>query len=452
MNNQKETMKRIVTISVALISVILQTLCAYYVWIEYYNKMILKAFWFKGHFFVMIIYIIVLLFFTKTFGGLKIGYLKQGEILFASILANISANFVFYLELCLLKYGFPNPMYLLIAMVVQIVMIIIVVLISGKSYYAMFPPYQVLLIYDGDSLNEFMNKLITRKDKFEVSKTIHISVGLEQLEREIKKYTAVMLWDIPNDQRNDLFKICYTVGVRIYVMPKISDIILMGSETMHFFDTPLLLTRSNPLTFEERLIKRVMDLILLTIIAIPAVPIMLVASLIIKLQDGGKVFYTQTRCTRGGKEFKIYKFRSMVENAEKDGVARLATSKDQRITPFGKFIRATRIDELPQLINVLKGEMSFVGPRPERPEIMKDYEKQLPEFQYRLKVKAGLTGYAQVYGKYNTTPYDKLKLDLFYIEQYSFKLDLALLIQTIKIVFTPESTQGVGEGKTTANK
>jgi len=235
-------------------------------------------------------------------------------------------------------------------------------------------------------------------------------------------------------------------------MPKISDIILMGSETMHFFDTPLLLTRSNPLTFEERLIKRVMDLILLTIIAIPAVPIMLVASLIIKLQDGGKVFYTQTRCTRGGKEFKIYKFRSMVENAEKDGVARLATSKDQRITPFGKFIRATRIDELPQLINVLRGEMSFVGPRPERPEIMKDYEKQLPEFQYRLKVKAGLTGYAQVYGKYNTTPYDKLKLDLFYIEQYSFKLDLALLIQTIKIVFTPESTQGVGEGKTTANK
>lgn len=445
-------MKRIVTISVALISVILQTLCAYYVWIEYYNKMILKAFWFKGHFFVMIIYIIVLLFFTKTFGGLKIGYLKQGEILFASILANISANFVFYLELCLLKYGFPNPMYLLIAMVVQIVMIIIVVLISGKSYYAMFPPYQVLLIYDGDSLNEFMNKLITRKDKFEISKTIHISVGLEQLEREIKQYTAVMLWDIPNDQRNDLFKICYTVGVRIYVMPKISDIILMGSETMHFFDTPLLLTRSNPLTFEERLIKRVMDLILLTIIAIPAVPIMLVASLIIKLQDGGKVFYTQTRCTRGGKEFKIYKFRSMVENAEKDGVARLATSKDQRITPFGKFIRATRIDELPQLINVLRGEMSFVGPRPERPEIMKDYEKQLPEFQYRLKVKAGLTGYAQVYGKYNTTPYDKLKLDLFYIEQYSLKLDLALLIQTIKIVFTPESTQGVGEGKTTANK
>lgn len=445
-------MKRIVTISVALISVILQTLCAYYVWIEYYNKMILKAFWFKGHFFVMIIYIIVLLFFTKTFGGLKIGYLKQGEILFASILANISANFVFYLELCLLKYGFPNPMYLLIAMVVQIVMIIIVVLISGKSYYAMFPPYQVLLVYDGDSLNEFMNKLITRKDKFEISKTIHISVGLEQLEREIKQYTAVMLWDIPNDQRNDLFKICYTVGVRIYVMPKISDIILMGSETMHFFDTPLLLTRSNPLTFEERLIKRVMDLILLTIIAIPAVPIMLVASLIIKLQDGGKVFYTQTRCTRGGKEFKIYKFRSMVENAEKDGVARLATSKDQRITPFGKFIRATRIDELPQLINVLRGEMSFVGPRPERPEIMKDYEKQLPEFQYRLKVKAGLTGYAQVYGKYNTTPYDKLKLDLFYIEQYSLKLDLALLIQTIKIVFTPESTQGVGEGKTTANK
>ena len=167
--------------------------------------------------------------------------------------------------------------------------------------------------------------------------------------------------------------------------------------------------------------------------------------------DQGPVFYCQTRLTKDGKEFKIVKFRSMRVDAEKDGVARLSSgARDYRITPIGKIIRACRIDELPQLINVLKGEMSIVGPRPERPEIAAQYEKKMPEFHLRLQVKAGITGYAQVYGKYNTTPYDKLQMDLMYIAHPSIFEDLAIMFATVKILFLPESTEGVAAGQTTA--
>ena len=170
---------------------------------------------------------------------------------------------------------------------------------------------------------------------------------------------------------------------------------------------------------------------------------MLLVALAVKLYDGGPVLYKQVRCTIGGKEFKILKFRSMRVDAEKDGVARLAAKKDDRITPVGRFIRACRLDELPQLWNIFKGEMSFIGPRPERPQLISEYEKEMPEFVFRMKVKAGLAGYAQVYGKYNTTPYDKLKLDLTYIENYSVWLDLKLMLLTLKILFKPDATEGV---------
>ena len=148
----------------------------------------------------------------------------------------------------------------------------------------------------------------------------------------------------------------------------------------------------------------------------------------------------------------IWKFRSMVVDAEADGKARLASKNDDRITWIGKFIRKVRIDELPQLFNILKGEMSFIGPRPERPEIIEQYMKEIPEFTFRTKVKAGLAGYAQVYGKYNTTPYDKLKLDLAYIEGYSTWMDIKLMLLTLRVLLTPDATEGVGEDQVTAMK
>lgn len=235
-------------------------------------------------------------------------------------------------------------------------------------------------------------------------------------------------------------------------MPKISDVLIKGADQLHLFDTPLYMTREYALKVEQRMAKRTVDLICSVLLLVIASPIMLVTAILIKAYDGGPVLYKQIRCTQDRKEFYILKFRSMKVDAEKDGVARLASRNDSRITPVGKFIRMTRIDELPQLINILKGDMSFIGPRPERPEIIDQYIEEMPEFSFRMKVKAGLAGYAQVYGKYNTTPYDKLKLDLTYIEQYSFWLDLKLMLLTLKILIKPESTEGVSSTQTTALK
>ena len=228
---------------------------------------------------------------------------------------------------------------------------------------------------------------------------------IREIEKKIALYDGVVICDIPSHERNQILKYCYGKGVRCYTTPKISDLIIRSAESQHMFDTPLLLSRNNGLTIEQRVIKRVVDIILSVIALIPALPLMAVTALLIKIEDGGSIIYKQKRLTQDGREFYVYKFRSMREDAEKDGVARLAGEHDDRITKVGRVIRAIRFDELPQLLNILKGDMSIVGPRPERPEIAAEYEKEIPEFAYRLKVKAGLTGYAQVYGKYNTTAY-----------------------------------------------
>ena len=233
--------------------------------------------------------------------------------------------------------------------------------------------------------------------------------------------------------------------------PKISDIILTGTTRIHLFDTPLLMSRNHGFSVEERAGKRILDIIVSGIGIVLTSPLMLLIAILVKAYDRGPVFYLQDRLTYKGKEFKICKFRSMCVDSEKQG-ARLASKNDSRITPVGKVLRNLHLDELPQLFNVFKGDMSLVGPRPERRVIMDEYEKEIPEFHYRLKVKAGLTGYAQVYGKYNTTPYDKLKLDLFYIENYSLLLDIKLLFMTVKIFFQKEVSEGVEDTQVNALK
>lgn len=204
---------------------------------------------------------------------------------------------------------------------------------------------------------------------------------------------------------------------------------------------------------EYLLFKRLFDIVVALIALVVLSPVMLLTAAAVKLTDGGPVFYKQKRLTKNGREFNVLKFRSMRPDAEKDGIARLSTGdQDPRITPVGRMIRRLRIDELPQLFNILGGSMSIVGPRPERPEIAAQYEKELPEFSLRLQAKAGLTGYAQVYGKYNTTPYNKLQMDLIYIAHPSFFEDLRIIFATIKILFLPESTEGVADGMETAMK
>ena len=261
---------------------------------------------------------------------------------------------------------------------------------------------------------------------------------------------TVFLCGISSHNRNLILKQCVERGICVYVLPKIGDIIMSGARQMHLFHLPFLRVGRYDPAPEYLLLKRLFDIVVSACALVVLSPVMLAVAFAIK-RDGGPAFYRQCRLTKDGKRFHVLKFRSMRVDAEKDGVARLSTGDaDPRITPVGHFIRKCRIDELPQLINILKGDMTIVGPRPERPEIAAQYEKELPEFSLRLQAKAGLTGYAQVYGKYNTTPYDKLQMDLMYIANPSFWEDLRIIFATIKILFLPESTEGVAEGQETA--
>ena len=267
----------------------------------------------------------------------------------------------------------------------------------------------------------------------------------EELKEKLLQYEGVVICDIPSKMRNELLKFCYGKSLRVYSTPKISDIIIRSAESMHYFDTPLLLSRNDGLSIEQAFIKRAMDIFVSAVMLVITSPVFLVTAAAIKMHDGGPVFFYQERCTKDGKVFSICKFRSMIVDAEKNGASVPATERDPRITPVGNIIRKLRIDELPQLLNILKGEMSLVGPRPERVEHVHLYSESIPEFAYRMKVKGGLTGYAQVYGKYNTTAYDKLKMDLMYIQNYSVLLDIEILFKTIKILFEKESTEGFSD-------
>ncbi len=452
-----EAAKRTIILQMSLIGLVFQTVLYIYVWHKVYNDIMQSGMWRsfhrKGFWLLAAVYFILLLFFTATYGGLKVGYLKPMDVFFSQVISLLCANIVSYFQISLLSLGLVTPYPLLLMMLGQIVVSAGWTLVSHKLYQRFFPPKQLLFISGGRPTEDILKKFETRRDKYNIIKCAAESEGPEALEREIvSRYDGVVLWDMDTAIRNRLLKFCYSRGIRVYMMPKIPDIMIKGSDQLHLFDTPILLTREYAMTIEQRAVKRLIDIVCAMILMIVTAPFMIVTAAAIKLYDGGPVLYRQVRCTRDMREFRILKFRSMCTDAEKDGVARLAAKNDSRITPIGKFIRMTRIDELPQLFNILNGEMSFIGPRPERPEIIRQYQEDMPEFTFRTKVKAGLAGYAQVYGKYNTTPYDKLKLDLTYVENYSVWLDLKLMLLTLKILFQAESTEGVDENQTTAIK
>ena len=450
--------KRIIILGLNLLGLLFETAVYAYLWFNKFYPSINNSnrglkFYSNGHILILAIFLVLLYFFTSTYGGLKIGYLKAMDVIISQTVATLIVDIITFIQLSLmnnwlLPVGDFGIMFLL-----QVAINIIWSLTCDAIYHSIYPPRDVLLIHGDRPYEDIVKKFNSRKDQFKIVETAHIGQGVEKVFEMIDgHYKTVLLWDLDTYKRNRLLKFCYSKSVRVYMMPKIPDVLIRGSDSVHLFDTPLLLTREAALTVEQRLMKRVLDIICSTILIVLASPFMLLTALCIKIYDGGPVLYKQIRCTAGGKEFKILKFRSMRVDAEKDGVARLAAKNDSRITPIGKFIRAVRIDELPQLFNIFIGQMSFIGPRPERPEIIKQYLEKMPEFEYRMKMKAGLAGYAQVYGKYNTTPYDKLKLDLTYIENYSVWLDLKLMLLTIKILIKPESTEGVDSTQTTALK
>lgn len=452
---QLEAFKKLILLGFSAVGLLLQIGIYRYFYYAYYMEPIKVRLplWNRGHILLILIYSVLLILLNKMYGGMKIGYYRNAEVIFSQIFALFAVNVITYFQnsvmsLYLLPVGPVAYMTVLQAMAA-----ILWTVVATSIYKTIFAPRKLLVVHGERPVNDILQKFASRKDKYCVEKCINISEGIGAVCLEATaRYDAVVIWDIDVEIRNEIMKFCYGKNIRVYIMPHISDVILKGSDMLNLFDTPIFLTREYVLTMDQRFFKRIIDFVCAVILAIISSPIMLITAIFVKAYDGGPVLYKQVRVTRDNKEFKIMKFRSMRVDAEKDGVARLASKNDSRITPIGKFIRKVRIDELPQLFNIIKGDMSFIGPRPERPEIIEQYLKEMPEFAFRTKVKAGLAGYAQVYGKYNTTPYDKLKLDLTYIENYSLWLDIKLMLLTLKILFSAESTEGVDSKQVTAMK
>ncbi len=456
---KRESFKRLINISLTAICLGLETgLFAYYWKFHFKLSLVeeLRFTWFKANLLETTIYGVVLFMMSSMYGGMRLGYLKNMELIFSQVFATVMANVFIYGELSVMADQLFVPDIFLMMTMQQMLVVIIYINVANRFYRFIFPPRKLLLIHGDRAIDRTCGKFESRKDKYVITKKVHVREGFEELCATILKAyaddecNAVLIGDISVEDRTPLIKFCYGHSIRFYLLPKITDVILMGAEELHVFDSPMLLTREYSLTVEQRFMKRFIDVVCAFLLLVAASPFMLVTAIAIKLYDGGPVLYKQVRCTLDQREFSILKFRSMRTDAEKDGVARLASKHDSRITPIGKVIRKCRIDELPQLINILRGDMSFIGPRPERPEIIAQYLEVMPEFSYRMKVKAGLAGFAQVYGKYNTTPYDKLKLDLTYIENYSVLLDIKLMLLTLKILFWPDSTEGIDSEQITA--
>ena len=388
-------------------------------------------------------FVIMLLLLTYIYGKYDAGRRKWGQVALSVSITLIITDLVTYLELSIMKtneannttFRLENIGILFLVFIIQI-LIIILMSLAGECFYFWIHPKEHCLIVTADT-NE-AKRVALALGSFEKRYEVCGIVSYESadLENRMVENDTIVLYELPVEARTKIIDFCYQNLKNIYFNPHIADILEQNSHQVIMDDISLFSTRYHMITFEERLVKRFMDTFISLLALIITSPILLISAIAIKKQDGGAVFFRQKRATVHGKVFEIIKFRTMRENVENFS----STTDDDRITKVGRILRKYRIDELPQFVNILKGDMSLVGPRPEMLENVEDYEKDLPEFRYRLRMKAGLTGLAQIYGKYNTTSRDKLMLDLMYIENYSLIRDVQLLFQTILVLFRAEDS------------
>lgn len=419
-------------------------------WYSYYAKHIASPFYAKGDYLVVALFFVLFIIFGRVYDAFLTSMQRISEIVYAQFLAAAVSDFIMYIVIWLLSKHLPNILPGVAALIGQVILAAVWAYNAHHAYFKIFPPQATAVIYDTRQGTEKLIGKYGLDSKYKVVLTATADECIANLAM-LDGVSTVFMSGIHSHDRNVILKYCVENNIGTFVIPRIGDTIMSGAYPMHMFHLPMLkVGRYHPQP-EYLFIKRLLDIVISAVALVVLSPIFLITAIVIKATDHGPVFYKQIRLTKDGKEFGILKFRSMRVDAEKDGVARLSSGDhDDRITPVGKVIRACRIDELPQLLNILRGELSIVGPRPERPEIAAQYCEEMPEFSLRLQAKAGLTGYAQIYGKYNTTPYDKLVMDLMYIAHPSIVEDLKIMFATVKILFMPESTEGVSEGQTTA--
>lgn len=386
---------------------------------------------------------------VSVYGGYAIGRLKSKPIITSLSLATFATDLVSHLQLCIMNvnennndhFVYESPELLVLVIVIQFILIVLFTYLGQAIYFGINKPEKCCVITNSElALNTIMPKITRYRKQYNVTDMVHFtSPNVYDI---MSKCDTVFIYEVPTKHKVLFTEFCYANNKNVYTSFEMSDVMLMGGKSILLDDKPMVSAVIRDLTFEQRFFKRAMDIVISLIGIIVTGPIMIATAILIKAEDGGSIFFRQKRATKGGKLFDVYKFRTMTET---DSVNESAKSNDKRITKIGKYLRMFRIDELPQFFNILKGDMSVVGPRPEMIENVSKYTAELPEFSYRLKVKGGLTGYAQIVGKYNTSPKDKLVLDLMYIEKYSLWLDFKLIMQTVTVLFKAgDSTKGFG--------
>ena len=417
-----------------------------FVWIYFYAGIVPNPFYWKGQLLLVSFYFVILLVINNFYGGFRIGYYRATEVALSKMIALILTNIIAYLQACLIITAIVTPLPILAMTAAQCFVAFVWAFSTNRIYQRSTSPHRMILLFEGsESVDWLIHKLHQRSDKYKIEEIFCVTdTSFDSIGFKILEFDAVVFRNISPVLHRELQRFCFEHSIRTYTVPGIEDVLTHSAEEINLFDTPLLLNRNDSFGNDRFATKRTLDILFSVVALILSLPFSLISALAIKLCDGGPIFYSQERLTLNGKRFMLHKFRSMKVSAEEHG-AQLSTQNDDRITPVGRILRSVRFDEIPQLINVLKGDMSIVGPRPERPEIAEEYKKSIPEFSYRLKVKAGLTGYAQVYGNYNTAPWDKLLMDLIYISSSSSMMDMKIILMTIKIILQKQRTEGVEE-------
>lgn len=451
----KQQKKDTVIFLINALLIALDTTVFAYVWYRCYSKKLFIPFFAKGDYFVIVLFISIYIFLAKLYGGFNLSVNTASDISYSHVVATVISGFFMYIILWLLIRRFPRVLPLIAVLISMIVAAGLWAQIARRLVDHLFPPKSTVLVFENPEAREDGFMILQELPaSFRLHSSVCVSEGSDAVFSMLDSVQpeAVMLCGIQSSFRNDVVKYCIEHNMEAYVRPNIGDFLIKGATTMQLSNLPVLLCQRSSPSVWYLMVKRFLDIVLSLAAIVVFSPFMLATAIAIKAYDHGPILYKQIRLTKDRKPFYVYKFRSMRVDAEKDGVARLASQNDDRITPIGKLIRSIRIDETPQLFCILLGSMTIVGPRPERPEIAEQYEQEMPEFALRLQAKAGLTGYAQVYGKYNTTPYNKLQMDLQYIGSMNLVTDLKIILATVKILFVPESTEGVAEGQTTAAK
>lgn len=391
------------------------------------------------------VFTLVYMMMNIIYGGFDIGKRKSKPIIYSFVLSVFFTDIAAHFFMCIMnitvvhngKFVYDYPLLLLLTYIIQIFIIVVFTYGGNYLYFSANKPHDSIIITrKGEQTDSIISKIGRYKKQYNITKTVFIDDP--DILKKIDKADSIFFYNLSVPERNAFVEYCYHCKKDIYYSVELSDIVSLGSHRVYFDDKSMVYAPVKGLTFEQRVIKRIMDLVIAGFGLIITSPIFLITALCIKLEDGGPVFYKQERATYAGKIFNVIKFRSM--KVEDGSIHKSVTKNDDRITRTGRIIRKFRIDELPQLINVIKSDMSIVGPRPEMVENVEKYTKELPEFAYRQRAKAGLTGMAQIYGKYNTSPKDKLIFDLTYINEYSVWLDIKLIFRTLLVLLTPDKS------------